>query len=95
MDITIPGTAYYECLDPLASGMASDLKLPEPSIVRAGRGVRVTYKGLTPEQVRAVGRHFCDMGDLWLNNSDPEFDKAERARYRVLVKTGERLVVTA
>ena len=92
LTITIPGVAYYECFDPDASGMAAELGLPTPTAVRAGKGWRFRYEGVAPEQVRAVADHLTDMGQLWLANSDPEFESTERGRYRTLIKTGEKLL---
>jgi hypothetical protein len=92
LTITLPGVAYYECFDPLASGMAAELGLPEPTMTRAGKGWRFSYEGVASEQARAVADHLIGMGQLWLNNSDPEFEQAERGRYRTLIKTGEKLL---
>lgn len=92
MNITIPGVAYEECFDPHASDMEADLELPTPTFKRVGRGSQVTYAGITVEQAREVARHLIDMGGLWLANSDPEYDRHERARYRKLVETGNRLL---
>jgi len=89
---SIPGVAYYECLDPRATEMESAIGLPEPVITRAGRGLRVTYENVSPALVRETGEHLHDMGHLWLANSDPEYDKEERARYRTLVKVGKKLI---
>lgn len=90
LTISIPGVAYYECFDPNASSMASEIGLPEPKVTKVGKGHRFTYEDVTREQALEVADHLCGMGELWLDNTAPD-ETRERNNYRRLIATGERL----
>jgi hypothetical protein len=92
LTITMPGAAWEEAFDPAASGMAADLGLPAPTFKRRGRGFSATYENVTPEQAREVARHLIDMGELFLSNSDPEYEARERGRYRTMIAAGEKIL---
>ena len=71
-EITISGAAFDEALDPLTSNIASEVGLPEPTSKRCGAGWRVTYSGLTIEQMREIADYLSGFAEDALAFSDSD-----------------------
>lgn len=44
IELRVPGAVYYECLDPYATEYPREVGLPEPTVVRIGRGLQFRYE---------------------------------------------------
>jgi hypothetical protein len=87
IDIHVPGAVYYEALDPLATQVPAELRLPDPRIVKHGRGARYFYAGLSRWQAEEVASHLIDLGTTLLGSVDSN----SRLTLRACIAAGQRI----
>lgn len=93
MDITFPGSVYEDALDPGTSGMAKEIGLPEPKVIRRGRGYTCVYEGITEDQAREAADYVYSRADTLLGQGiDDPYDAEEkrlRNTYRAAMKAAD------
>jgi hypothetical protein len=84
--IDIPGRVWEDYLDPAASGMQADLGLPNPEVLRRGKGWTARYRDIDPAVAGELADYLDDRGNLLLGQGvDDPYDpveKADRAMHR-------------
>lgn len=85
MIIRIPGRVWYDSLDPKASGMETELGLPDPRVQKKGRGETFIYEDVDPEVALEVAEYLGDraatLGAQW------GIEALERELYRAMATT--------
>lgn len=89
--VTMPRTVWDDFLDPLASGMQSELELPAPRHRALGRGGQVIYDDVPIDIARELGDYLRSRAELLLSNSDPEFEARERGMYRRAISVADAI----
>jgi hypothetical protein len=95
IDIDVPGSVWYDTLDPHASGMQAELGLPEPRQIKRGRGQSFRYDAVPIDVALELAEYIGGRASMLLGQSvndshDPD-EKAERDCYRSAIKTAERI----
>lgn len=89
--ITIPGSVFYDALDPLCSSMAEEMELPKPERRKRGKGAQYLYAGITSEQAEEVAEYLHDRGTGLMYGTDPELRPVYRAAIRTAAKIREQV----
>jgi hypothetical protein len=94
--IRIPGSVWDDFLDPLTTGMASEIGFTTPRFVKRGKGYQAIFEGVTREQALEVAEYFTDRANTllgqgtWGMSDDPDIMR-ERGVYRAALKAAERI----
>jgi hypothetical protein len=95
--ISVPGSVYYDALDPLCSGMAAEIGLPTPTTQKRGKGTSFVYAGISFEQAEEVADYIGGRGESLLGDPvDDRYDPCEKATrdcYRAAVKAAAKIRV--
>lgn len=71
--ITVPGSVWYDALDPLATAMQADLGLDHPTWRRIGRGSQARYHGVPVNVARELAKYLDDRAETMLaQDTDPD-----------------------
>lgn len=87
---TVPGSVWYDTLDPLTSGMEAEIGLPEPSRRKVGTGVQYIYEGVKLGAAEETADYLIDRGADLLRQDSGD-DESTRATYRRAIATGDRI----
>lgn len=94
--IKIPGSVWYDTLDPNVSGMEKEIGLPAPQSRKVGKGEQFIYENVTAEQAEDVAEYLGDRGEMLLGqgyrgmSEDPE-EMRSRNIYRAAIKTAAKI----
>lgn len=81
MKLTIPGTIYDDCLDPLATSVPKEAGWPTPKLRRKGLGKQAIYE--TDEiTARCIIQHIANRADDMAYGVDPEMSRMARTMRR-------------
>lgn len=64
--LVVPGSIWYDALDPNATAMQKELGIPEPSERKQGRGVQFVYIDVTPVAARDLTGYLYERAELML-----------------------------